>query len=154
MPWLDRLLTDHIFQAVHLHVALRYCAFAPPTKRTTSSLATWQMRKVKELMLDDLSVNISTDDLAFACGLSAGYFIRSFRGTVGLTPHRWRTYQRVDRAKALLALTEDAICDIALTCSFSSQSHFTRIFVAVTGISPATYRRLLRSHPTATAAES
>ncbi|WP_430389908.1 helix-turn-helix domain-containing protein [Dyella sp. 20L07] len=144
---IDQLLADHIFQATRLHVATHYCAFVPPSTKTSANLSSRQMHRIKELMLDDLSANISVDDLAQACGLSSGHFIRSFRSVTGLTPHRWRTYQRIDKAKVMLALTDDAICNISMECGFSAQSHFTRIFVATTGLSPAAYRRLHRGRP-------
>ena len=142
---LERMLTEHLFTAMRLHLAVRYGGMAMPSLRHRASLASWQVHKVKELMLDDLASDIGIEELAQACGLSAGYFIRAFRGTIGVSPHRWRTYQRIEKSKDLLKATDDPICDVALACGFSGQSHFTRVFSTVTYVSPGAYRRIHRS---------
>jgi len=142
---LERMLAEHIFAAIRLHLAIRYGGMSMPSLRHHASLAGWQMHKVKERMLDDLAADISIEELAAMCGLSVGHFIKAFRGTVGISPHRWRTYQRIDKSKSLLKGTNSPICDIATVCGFSGQSHFTRVFSAVARVSPAAYRRLHRS---------
>ena len=141
---LERMLAEHVLSAMRLHLAVCYGGLTLPTQRQTASLAGWQMHKVKELMLDDLSADVGIEELAQACGLSAGHFIRAFRGTVGVSPHRWRTYQRIEKSKTLLTGTDTPISAIAMYCGFSGQSHFTRVFSAVTSFSPGAYRRIRR----------
>lgn len=142
---LEKMLAEHILAAIRLHLAIRYGGMSIPFPRRHESLAGWQMHKVKELMLDDLAADIGVEELAQACGLSVGYFIRAFRGTVGISPHRWRTYQRIAKSKSLLVGSDDPICKIALDCGFSGQSHFSRVFSAVTYVSPGAYRRIHRN---------
>ena len=141
----EKMLAEHMLEAIRLHLAVRYGGMSLPSPRQPASLAGWQMHKVKELMLDDLSADIGIEELARSCRLSASYFIRAFRGTVGVSPHRWRTYQRIEKSKGLLVQTDDPICAIALNCGFSGQSHFTRVFSAITYVSPGAYRRIHRS---------
>ncbi|WP_430389905.1 helix-turn-helix domain-containing protein [Dyella sp. 20L07] len=143
----ERLLCDYMLLAIRLQVAVTFGGLELPVKGQPASLSSWQLQRVKELMLDDLSASVGIESLASACGVSSGHFIRAFRGAIGTTPHRWRTYQRIERAKSLLALTKNPVCDIALACGFSAQSHFTRIFVSVCGVSPTVYRRLHQGKP-------
>ena len=44
--------------------------------------------------------------------------------------------ERVEKAKALLMNSPRAFSDVALACGFADQSHFTRTFQRVVGISP------------------
>jgi AraC-like DNA-binding protein len=47
----------------------------------------------------------------------------------------------VAKARTLLARTNTPLLDIALTCGFSDQSHFNRVFKKHTGVPPGQYRR-------------
>ena len=46
-----------------------------------------------------------------------------------------------DLAKNLLRKQEKTLSDVALACGFADQSHFTRVFTRMTGISPGAWRR-------------
>ncbi|MGH7711942.1 MAG: helix-turn-helix domain-containing protein, partial [Gemmatimonadaceae bacterium] len=48
---------------------------------------------------------------------------------------------RIERVRELLAGTTDPLSAIAFSTGFSDQSHLTRQFRAVTGMTPAEYRR-------------
>lgn len=55
-------------------------------------------------------------------------FARQFREELGVSPHRYVTHARVERAKSLLAKTKRPLTEIALACGFSSQSHLATVF--------------------------
>jgi AraC-like DNA-binding protein len=140
------LFTDHVFLAMLTHLATTYGgldaggphSYAPPRGRLLSPL---QERRVISRLLDDVARDTSLDELAQLCGMSRSHFIRAFRQVTGLPPHRWLTTQRVKRAKSLLRGTKMPITEIALTCGFADQSHLTRVFSKVFGISPGAWRR-------------
>jgi AraC-like DNA-binding protein len=96
-------------------------------------------------MFEDLSNTPALEELAAACGLSAGYFARAFKRTTGLPPHKWLVAQRVAKARELLEGSDRAISDIAAACGFADQSHLTRAFSRQLGASPAAWRRMRRS---------
>ncbi|MBO3760455.1 helix-turn-helix domain-containing protein [Ciceribacter sp. L1K22] len=105
-------------------------------------LAKWQERRAKELIAARLSDKLSVPEVAEACGLSPSHFTRAFRKSTGLTPYQWLTERRVERAEALLLRDVDlSLSDIAVSCGFADQSHFTRVFKAVVGQSPGALRR-------------
>jgi AraC-like DNA-binding protein len=83
----------------------------------------------------------SISQVADECGLSASYFVRAFKQTTGVPPHRWLTKQRVERAKELLQDLGQELSDIAQLCGFVDQSHFTRVFSRSEGYSPGRWRR-------------
>jgi AraC family transcriptional regulator len=107
-------------------------------------LAHWQARRVKELMSESLSQEIPLSRLATECGLSVRHFARAFRHSTGTSPHRWLLKHRVDHARELLNDRALSLTDIALSCGFAHQSHFTRVFIAMAGVSPGAWRRVNR----------
>ena len=92
-------------------------------------------------MAGRLDEKVPLQELAQACRLSVSYFARAFRISTGLPPHRWLLHRRVERAKDLLAGTGLSLSEIALSCGFADQSHFTRIFCQMVGATPAAWRR-------------
>lgn len=76
------------------------------------------------------------DDLAALAGLSVCRFVTVFRRQVGLTPHRFVCRQRVRYARTLLADGVPA-AQAALEAGFFDQSHLSRHFKSVYGLTPA-----------------
>ena len=83
--------------------------------------------------------------MAREAGVHPVYFARAFRAQTGLPVGAYLRKLRVDRAAERLASTNFRIADIALETGFSDQSHLTRVFRALTGMTPATYRQRRRS---------
>ena len=65
---------------------------------------------------------------------------RSFFRSVGLTPHSYIMPRRLARAQDLLARTDLALAEVALTTGFSDQSHFCRRFREFIGLPPRSFR--------------
>jgi AraC-like DNA-binding protein len=139
----SRLFMDHVMLGVGCHVAHRYggmrAAPRPPGGLTRS-----QERRAKELMTENLSGDLPLATLACECGLSLAHFSKAFRKSVGVPPHRWLIGQRIDLAKRLLRDAPMPLAEVALACGFSNQSHFTRFFSSIVGVSPGAWRRMVR----------
>ena len=73
--------------------------------------------------------------------LSVSHFSRAFRTSTGLPPHQWLLRQRVKAAKQLLGVHDLPLSEIAISAGFANQSHFTRVFSSVVGVSPGAWRR-------------
>ncbi|MGX1788537.1 helix-turn-helix domain-containing protein [Bosea sp. NPDC055332] len=86
------------------------------------------------------------DDLAAVAGLSVCRFVTVFRRQVGLTPHRFVCRERVRYARALLADGVPA-AQAALEAGFFDQSHLSRHFKSVYGMTPGRYLRELVQPP-------
>jgi len=80
------------------------------------------------------------EELAAETGYSRGHFLRTFRASTGLTPHRYLLRLRVDRAKRLIQKKSMTLVEIALECGFADQAHFSRVFTKHFGLSPSQYR--------------
>ena len=81
---------------------------------------------------------ISLTELSAVAELSPFHFVRSFRKTVGIPPHAYLTQARANRARDLL-LTGETVSGTAFRCGFSDQSHLTRVFKRIFGITPGAY---------------
>ena len=80
-----------------------------------------------DYLADNLTKNISLNELSSLTGFSAYHFLRVFRDTVGLPPHAYHTQLRINRAKKLLAGGKD-IVQVAYDTGFTDQSHFSHKF--------------------------
>ncbi|MEQ9491860.1 MAG: AraC family transcriptional regulator [Alphaproteobacteria bacterium] len=101
---------------------------------------TASMARAREMIEDRLGDDIGIDELAAAARLSRFHFMRSFRKAFGVPPHAYRTGKRIALAKACLASGE-GIADVAVSCGFTDQSHFSRVFKNTVGVTPGQYRR-------------
>lgn len=136
---LSQLYLGHIASAMMTHIVSVYGSTLRRGKYVPT-LSPRHERLVIEYMRHHLASNISVDDIAAECGISAGHFTKAFFQSTGLTPHQWILRARIDQAKALLGQGLD-LASIATSCGFSDQSHFSRVFKKITGFSPAKWRK-------------
>lgn len=137
----DGLLYDHLLLGLGQHVARTYGGLRPRSSRKIGGLAPWQERRAKELLVADLTGDITLQSIATQCSLSLGYFCRAFKATTGDSPHAWRQEMRITKAKKLMTLSPDSLADIAILCGFADQSHFSRVFVQYAHSTPSAWRR-------------
>lgn len=83
---------------------------------------------------------LGVDDLARAAGLSRAHFSRAFRRAFGETPHGYLLTRRLERAAALLRMTDHSVADICMAVGLQSVGSFTASFTRHFGKSPTAYR--------------
>ena len=138
----SRLFTDHVELALLTHLATRYGSSSIDARRASGGLDPVTLNRAKELLSADLSGQLPIAELAAACGVSSGYLIRAFRTSTGLPPYKWLQRRRVEVAMEQLSGTAQPMSRIAFLCGFADQSHFTRVFQGIVGMTPGAYRRL------------
>ncbi len=82
--------------------------------------------------------NVSLAELAHIAGLSPFHLTRIFRQAVGLPPHAYLNQVRIRQARQLL-LAGRPIAAVALDTGFADQSHLTRRFKRIVGVTPGQY---------------
>lgn len=135
----NQLFVDHMMLALTAHVAQTYGGLHV-SKPARGGLAPWQIRRACERLEANLGGTVSLQQIAAEFDLSVGYFSRAFRVSTGLPPHQWLLRQRVKAAKQLLAVRGLQLSEIAISAGFANQSHFTRVFSSLVGVSPGTWR--------------
>jgi AraC-like DNA-binding protein len=108
---------------------------------TLGELAGWQVSRVRAYIDEHLSERIQVKDLSAVARRSTAHFCRSFKRTLGETPHTYITRRRLDQAQRLMLTGDAPLSEIALLCGFSDQSHFCNFFRKAAGQSPAAWRR-------------
>jgi len=102
------------------------------------------LRRVREYVVAHIEENITIQALASIVGLSRFHFTRAFKQSEGVTPHQFLLQCRVKRVQELLTATELPLSQIALAAGFSDQSHCSRRFRELVGITPSRYRWSMR----------
>ena len=83
-------------------------------------------------------------DMALLTGLSPSHFAKKFRHSTGLSLHRFINRRRVLESLEQLKSPTASLAEVSLELGFSSQSHFTRLFSSLTGLTPARYAKQFR----------
>ena len=83
---------------------------------------------------------VTPSALAKRAKLSPHRFARLMKRFFGLTPSQFIAKTRIAAASRLLGETDKSIADIALACGFYDHSAFTRMFRAMTGVTPTQFR--------------
>jgi AraC-like DNA-binding protein len=83
---------------------------------------------------------LEVDDLARAAGLSRAHFSREFRRAFGVSPHAYLLTRRLERAAALLRVSDRSVAEICMSVGLRSVGSFTTSFQRMFGMSPTAYR--------------
>jgi AraC family transcriptional regulator len=111
------------------------------SKSTLTGLTRWQLRRTIEYLQEHQFQDIRLSDLASLVGLSSSQFARSFKISTGSPPHRWILESRIKRAQELMSQQRKPISVVSALTGFADQSHFTKSFRRVTGVTPAVWLR-------------
>jgi len=109
----------------------------PPAQSHDGRLSASTLVCVLEHIDAHLDRSMTNDELAGIAGLAPGVFGHAFREVTGMSPPRWQMGARVRRAQRLM-FDEPAksLASVALRAGFSDQSHFSRAFLDIVGVSP------------------
>lgn len=80
-------------------------------------------------------------DLAEQMDLAPETLSRGFGRAYGITPARFRSEIKAQRALASLMNSDLSLAAVAADCGYADQSHFTRAIVQLTGRTPGFWRR-------------
>ncbi len=101
-----------------------------------------RIRRVQDHVEENLAREIGLRELAAVAQLSPFHFSRVFKRATGITPHQMVAQRRLDRACRLLSEGSLPLAEIARTCGYANQSHFTAVFGRALGMPPGRYRAL------------
>lgn len=122
-----------LIQFIRRHASQRPEAGKPPA-------APLQLERVREYIHQHFARDIGLERLASVACLSPWHVARSFTRAFGVPPHAYQVQVRVNRARRLLA-SGLSVADVAAVTGFTDQSHLTRHFKRLTGVTPGRYRK-------------
>jgi AraC family transcriptional regulator len=100
-----------------------------------------QMKRVSGYVEANLAAKILIADLADLAHFSLGHFFRAFRASFGMSPQAYIMRERIRRAAALISQSDEPLAKIAVDCGLCDQSHLTRVFHRIVGVTPHVWRR-------------
>jgi len=106
-------------------------AYAPPARH---------LLRAKDLADERYADRLSVEDMARSAGLSRAHFSREFKDAFGSAPHAYLLTRRLERAAALLRVTDRSVVEICMDVGLQSVGSFTTSFKRMFGKSPTAYR--------------
>ena len=88
----------------------------------------------------DVGEDPQLGEMAKIVGMNQCYFLKLFKNSLGITPGKYVTQQRIEMAQYLLKTTKYSITEVASRCGFSTRN-FNDIFKKVVGVSPSKFRK-------------
>ena len=99
------------------------------------------LQKVIDYVEENFQKNITLTDVAKATGFSVYYFAHYFKKAMGVGFWEYLSSFRTEKVKQMLAVSDQKIIDIALSCGFNSLKTFNRVFKKYSGCSPLNYKK-------------
>lgn len=96
------------------------------------------VRRLRSYLDERTSTPVRLEELAELAGMSAFRTLRVFEQSTGMPPHAYLTQMRVARARRLLAQRIPP-AQVAALVGFYDQSHLTRHFKRIVGVTPGQY---------------
>ncbi|MEM9661514.1 MAG: AraC family transcriptional regulator [Planctomycetota bacterium] len=101
--------------------------------------------RVRQRLHDDPAPGLTVAQIADDEGLSVSHLVRAFRQRIGITVGAYLRRRRLQLAAGRLSSRSASLARVALDAGFYDQSHFGRAFKREYGVSPAGFRRAMRS---------
>src|SRR5262249_43641744 len=128
-------------QVLALHLLRTAGTRTPVLQHYTGGLPTHKLRRVLAYIHDHLAEPITLAALAAVVHLDPYHFVKAFRQSMGVPPHRYLIARRLAQAQPLLHNPLLPIPPIALQVGSRTPSPFPWHFRRQTGITPPAYRR-------------
>lgn len=132
----DALLSSSLIITALTYLLRHHVDLFLPALRLGQEIAA--VKRAKDFLAENFTQNISLDTLSKIAYLSPFHLLRAFRQAVGLPPHEYLINVRVERGKQLLAKGRP-LAEVAYETGFCDQSHFSRQFKRLVGVTPGHY---------------
>lgn len=101
------------------------------------------IRQAQQYIEEHFAQNVTLKELAEHVALSPYYLLRVFHTEVGMPPYAYLESVRIRHTQRLIKAGRP-LADVAAEVGFSSQSHMTRQFKKIIGVTPGLYARQIR----------
>lgn len=132
----SRLYAESAVTFLVTHLLQHYSIHQQILRDYAEGLSKYKLQQAIDYIQAHLAEDISLEAIATELGMSRYYFCRLFKQSTGISPHQYVIKCRIDRAKDLLLQGHKSIADVAFQVGFSSQSHFTKHFKRLVGVTP------------------
>ena len=121
-------------------ISLEMLAYAVRKEVSNEKQPPAWLSRVVEKLTEEFTENFSTEALAIEAGVHPVHLAAVFRQFYHETMGEYVQKLRVAHASQMLLDRETPLSEIAYAAGFSDQSHFTRIFKRIVGVTPGAFR--------------
>jgi AraC family transcriptional regulator len=107
----NRLFVDQVFLADSTYMLSKFGG-QEPLNSIRGRLTPRQEKMAKEFLAANIRENVSLENVANLCDLSAPHFSRLFKRSAGITPYQWFIHRRLAHAKDLMESGNDTLPEI------------------------------------------
>jgi AraC-like DNA-binding protein len=137
----DRLQKECALLETLGELIIRHASAPRPSHASLSaSRSTAALRRVRDLLETEFARTITIGELAREAELSTFHLIRVFRAAFGLPPYKYLELVRIQQARRLIR-HGFPLTHVVHATGFSDQSHLTRYFKRIVGVTPGRYAR-------------
>jgi AraC family transcriptional regulator len=135
----NRLLLESLGTAIAANLLVHHSSKRVVPREYSGTMPKHLLARAIDFIQENLGRNVSLAEISAEVDISPYHFCRSFKRETGFSPHQYLTRERVRRAQQFLTEHRLSLVEIANELGFSDQSHFTRIFHNLVGVTPARY---------------
>ncbi|MEU0565734.1 AraC family transcriptional regulator [Nonomuraea sp. NPDC005983] len=99
------------------------------------------IKAVIAMLHENLSEEVTVDDMAHVARFSKFHFSRIFQRATGVSPGRFLSALRLQKAKRLLLETSHSVTEICHIVGYSAVGTFSSRFKSMVGMAPVDYRQ-------------
>ena len=138
----NRMLAESLANVLAVHLIRHYAGRPAPASAELSALPTRAVSQAVRFIHANYARELSLAEIGAAARLSSFHLTRIFKKAMGVSPHQYLVQVRVNSARALLrsGAGRQSLAEVAAAVGFSDQSHLTRQFKRVLGLTPKQVR--------------
>lgn len=133
------ITVKYILFSILVHMIRNYDCIDHEKIINSHSSATRSLKRSIQYINDNLESKITLKDISDVACMTPTYFSSVFKKFNGVSPWKYITIKRVERAIEMLKNTDMTKIEIAERCGFSSSSNFYKAFFQITGKSPSDF---------------
>lgn len=100
-----------------------------------------ECQKIKEYLDQNFTSPITLDSLSETVYISKHYLSHLFKEQTGVSPIKYLTSKRMEKACELLSETELPVSEVSKAVGYENPLYFSQVFKRIYGISPVKYRK-------------
>lgn len=109
-------------------------------KHLLYSDSSFHISRAKIFISNNIREVITPCAVSQAIGLNQTYLAKLFKQEIGMTMSEYILAEKIKIAKGLIEFSDYSLLNIATLLNFTDQSHFTKKFKKVTGLTPKKYK--------------
>ncbi len=139
----SRLYAESLANLLSVHLLRNYAEHSNEIEKEKLFSQPRAVVQALKFIHENYPSDLSLADIAGAAHLSTYHLTRVFKKSTGVSPHQYLVQVRVNSARSLLTAGagDRSLAEIAAAVGFADQSHLTRHFKRVLGVTPKQLRQ-------------